>query len=61
MQAIYTGWCRGCDRRIEVGEDIRRTEEGYAHAGCPEFLTTKVEQVCLVCWLVHPKGACDRD
>ena len=70
IQARYSGYCPECGERWQPGDLIRsddREPNGlpiWAHAVCPytpdPTTINPGEQVCTDCWLIHPKGACDR-
>lgn len=34
--AVYRGWCKACDERIEAGDLViySEDEEGWVHEGC---------------------------
>ena len=56
--AKFRGECVQCGLNIKVDDLIERTADGWAHETCPEVDS---EPTCPRCWLIHPKGACDRE
>jgi hypothetical protein len=71
--AKYFGTCPACGGPWRQGDMIRRhgttdppaSRPIWGHDICPESEDpTELkagEEVCTKCWLVHPKGACDRE
>lgn len=71
LMARYSGTCPECDQRWQPGDLIRsdRSEPSglpvWCHASCPQdeadlTLPPGVTEACPACFLIHPKGACDR-
>lgn len=60
--ARYPGECVECDQRIDVGDPIENTVDGWIHAQC-DTTPTDAELAgtsCTTCWLVGPCD-CDKD
>ena len=62
MIARYPGKCADCGEYWPEGTPIRHVDEGWVHDACSDRLSDvrRSETTCPRCWLVHPKGACDR-
>jgi len=67
FEARYEGYCRArCGNPIEIGDMIRATEDGPKHEECvEEYNPIKAPKdlshpQCMVCFLMHPPGSCDR-
>lgn len=69
IPARYSGVCPECGERWQPGDLIRSAAQPiwptvWTHAVCPDVPDPDAirpgEQVCTDCWLIHPKGACDR-
>ena len=59
MKARYVGVCQDCDGVIRINDEVRREKYGWVHVECDSPHKVK-EVACLVCFLIHPVGACDR-
>lgn len=58
FEARFPGVCEDCGGRIEVGDIVHRTEDGYEHEFCPDEVEATVKgQPCPDCNLVH-RGEC---
>lgn len=70
IRARYSGLCPECGGRWEPGDAIDTVEPGnlsrWVHAVCPDDDTSDPtvlkphEIVCPDCFLIHPRGVCDR-
>lgn len=60
--ARFPGRCASCTERVHEGDPIRMTDNGAVHDDCVDVEPEERPEppVCQTCWLVHPKGACDR-
>lgn len=60
VKAEYTGWCPGCDLKIEIGEEIKpgpHFGDNWHHVTCPDPLTGERLPPCRRCGLEH-RGEC---
>ena len=59
--ARFTGWCRVCRTRVEVGEWIEWDEAGATHATCVprEERPTPVCQACRQATAANGRCGCD--
>ena len=70
ITARWSGYCSECGERWQRDDPIRPVVVGcehmerWVHDACPDAPDPDAlrpgETVCTDCWLVHPKGACDR-
>jgi len=63
ITARYSGICPECDERWQPGDLIQAgPNTGWQHAVCPDPTPTlrAGEIRCRTCYLIHPKGECDR-
>ena len=62
MIAKYPGECPGCEQTFQPGTPIRIEGGDWYHEACPPPAeeVKPGEEACPVCWLIHPKGECDR-
>lgn len=68
LTARFSGTCHECGQRWQPGDLIRadQPERGvlpiWQHATCPETPDDRDAQrtPCERCFLIHPKGTCDR-
>lgn len=64
--AAFSGYCRRCGLRYPPRTPIVMSADGlgWVHAACPGGPVMRPAQpgevVCPDCFLIHPKGACDR-
>lgn len=57
FEAAYGGTCAGSGDRINVGDIIESTDDGYAHPDCVDATEKPTKPPCPKCWLVHA-GEC---
>ena len=70
IPARYSGMCPDCGERWQPGDLIRTDQLNdvglalWTHATCPDVPDISAvrpgEVICTDCWLIHPKGECDR-
>lgn len=58
--ARFSGYCRTCDERIEVGEPVTYREDVIVHADCEDHYRAAVGRIFPPCPTCH-MTSCDCD